>query len=215
MSKVRRVTQKTSNRFLNFYELEAQRRDGGTFPYYMASRARSVEELQMNREECHPDGVAIYGVYTPDGQADPQREKIVLVCQYRYPLGGYVYELPAGLTEPGEDIHEAAVREMKEETGLTLQVWPADPAYEKPYYMSVGMTDECGSLVYGRCSGEVSTEGLEATEELRVVLADRREALRILREECIDIRCALLLTHFVREKEDPFAFLELTADSEE
>ena len=48
------------------------------------------------------------------------RDRIVLVRQYRCTIDDYVYELPAGLVEEGEDYREAAVREMKEETGLTL-----------------------------------------------------------------------------------------------
>ena len=48
-----------------------------------------------------------------------KRDKIVLVRQYRVSIDDYIYEFPAGLVEPGEEFHEAAVREMHEETGLT------------------------------------------------------------------------------------------------
>ncbi len=54
----------------------------------------------------------IYSVY------GEKRDKVVLIRQYRYTIGGYIYEFPAGLVEPGEDFHEGAVREMFEETGL-------------------------------------------------------------------------------------------------
>ena len=40
--------------------------------------------------------------------------------QYRYTLGDYIYEFPAGLVEPDENYHEGAIREMYEETGLKL-----------------------------------------------------------------------------------------------
>ena len=36
-----------------------------------------------------------------------------LVCQYRYTIGDYIYEFPAGLVEPNEEFHEGAVREMR------------------------------------------------------------------------------------------------------
>lgn len=46
----------------------------------------------------------------------PARE-IVLVRQYRHPIGQTIYDLPAGRMEPGEDPLEGARREMEEETG--------------------------------------------------------------------------------------------------
>jgi len=204
MAQVRSVRRQTDNPFLNMYELEAVKRDGTTFPYYMASRARDTSLLRMNDPSDVPDGIAVYGIMpgTP--------ERVVLVRQYRYPLGGYVYELPAGLVERGEDLYEAAVREMREETGLTLTV-REDPLHGRMYYSSVGMTDENASMVFGTVSGTVSTQGLEDTEDLSVVLADRDEAARILAEERVAIRCAMMLTHFISCEEDPFGFLKKIA----
>lgn len=46
----------------------------------------------------------------------PARE-IVLVRQYRHPIGQTIYDLPAGRTEIGEDPLEGARRELEEETG--------------------------------------------------------------------------------------------------
>lgn len=114
MSRIGRIEKKTSNRFLNFYEFEAVHRDGRATPYYVASRARDIPELKAVSHKNKPDGVILYGVY---GEG---KDKVVLIRQYRYPLGGYVYEFPAGLVEDGEDMLEAAIREMYEETGLTF-----------------------------------------------------------------------------------------------
>lgn len=49
--------------------------------------------------------------------ATPSTEQIVLVRQYRHPLGREVWEIPAGTAEPGEGIVEGAMRELAEETG--------------------------------------------------------------------------------------------------
>ncbi|MDP2303097.1 MAG: NUDIX hydrolase [Ignavibacteria bacterium] len=43
--------------------------------------------------------------------------KIVLVNQFRYPFQRFLYELPAGKLEKGEDPQVCALRELKEETG--------------------------------------------------------------------------------------------------
>lgn len=44
-------------------------------------------------------------------------DKIILIYQYRAPIKKWIYELPAGVIEPGEDPEEAAKRELLEETG--------------------------------------------------------------------------------------------------
>ena len=70
------------------------------------------------------------------------------------------------------------------------------------------MTDECSATVYGYASGQISRAGLEDTEDLEVVLADREEVRRILKEERVAIMCAYMLMHFLKE-EEPFGFLQL------
>jgi ADP-ribose pyrophosphatase len=46
--------------------------------------------------------------------------RVVLVRQYRHPVGAYLWELPAGLIDvAGEALDRAAVRELEEETDLT------------------------------------------------------------------------------------------------
>ena len=198
---IRSVRQVTQNRFLNFFEIEAVKRNGDKFPYYMASRAKTADELYMNMEDKGPDGVTIFALYGEN------RDQVVLVRQFRYAVGGYVYELPAGLVEQGENIHEAAVRELTEETGLSLQVVRTEAWQDRPYFMTDGMTDEACSYIYGTCSGELSTKGLEDTEDLQVLLADRKEAARILREERVALSCAMMLMRFITD-DDPFAFLD-------
>ena len=63
-------------------------------------------------------------------------------------------------------------------------------------------------MVYGYASGEISTEGEEDSEEIEVVLVDRKEARRILKEEKVAMMCAYMLMHFLKE-EEPFGFLQL------
>ena len=72
---------------------------------------------------------------------------------------------------------------MYEETGLKFTPLKVDPAFEKPYFTTVGMTDESCATVYGYAEGEISKDAQEDTEEIEVVLADREEVKRILREE--------------------------------
>lgn len=201
MSQIGKIEKKTDNRFLNFYEFEAIHRDGKASPYYVSSRARQISELKAVTHQNKPDGVILYGVY---GEA---RDKVVLIRQYRYPLGDYVYEFPAGLVEDGEDMLQAAIREMHEETGLTFTPRQSG-SYSRPFFTTIGMTDESCGTVFGYCSGTPTSENQEASEEIQVVLADREECRRILREENVAIMCAYMLMHFIASEDDPMKFLE-------
>ena len=44
--------------------------------------------------------------------------KVVVVRQFRYPFGKVLTEIPAGKMDEGEEPHECALRELKEETGI-------------------------------------------------------------------------------------------------
>ncbi len=200
MAIIKEIVQQTHNRFLNMFELKTIRKNGQEGSYFVASRADKPEEIECSRHTVKPDGVIIYAV-TSD------REKVLLVRQYRYPIDNYVYELPAGLVDPGEDYRTAAVREVHEETGLRFTPIEVDPMFEKPRYTTVGMTDECCAIVYGYIDGELSTDYLEATEEIVPLLADRREVRRILKEERVAMPCADHIERFAVEKE-PFAYME-------
>ena len=198
MSSIGKIEKKSDTKYLNFYELEATFRNGSVAPYYVASRAKSVDTLKAVTGKNHPDGVILYGVY---GQ---EKDRVVLVRQYRFPVNGYVYEFPAGLVEYGEDMLEAGIREMYEETGLKFH--PIGTA--KPFFMSVGMTDESCGTVFGYCSGEPTNANQEGSEDIQVVLADRAECRRILKEENVALPCAYMLMHFIASEGDPLNFLE-------
>ncbi|MGN0277589.1 MAG: NUDIX hydrolase [Hominisplanchenecus sp.] len=202
MSRIREIKKQTSNHHLNLYELNAQNRLGGDVRYFVASRAEEKEKLKIITRNVEPDGVIIYSLY------GEKRDKVVLIRQYRYSLDDYIYEFPAGLVDEGENYQEAGIREMKEETGLDFHPLSVDPMFEKPFFTTVGMTDECCGTVYGYADGTVSRDGLEDTEDIEVVIADREEVRRILKEERVAIMCAYMLMHFLKE-EEPFRFLEL------
>ena len=201
MNRICGVKRLTDNRFLNLYELDARTRGGSAISYYVASRAKKTENLKAVEGHRNADGVILYGVY------GEEKDKIVLVRQYRYPLGDYIYEFPAGLVEPGEDVCEAGVREMYEETGLNFTPVRGGDC-EKPFFTTVGMTDESCGLCFGYCSGTPNVDNQEDTEDIQVILADRDECRRILREENVAIMCAYMMMHFIATPGDPLYFLK-------
>ena len=74
-----------------------------------------------------PDWVNIVAL-TPE-------QRVIIVRQHRFGVGYTTTEIPAGLVEPGETPHQAAIRELREETGCTTANWQylgwveANPAF--------------------------------------------------------------------------------------
>ncbi len=64
--------------------------------------------------------------------------KLILIRQFRPPTGGWVYEFPAGLVNPGETPEETAMRELREETGYIGEIESVSP----PLYTSPGLSSE-------------------------------------------------------------------------
>lgn len=67
----------------------------------------------------HPGAVAVVAL-----RGEPGSEQVLLIQQYRHPVGAFDWELPAGLLDqPGEAPHHAAARELLEEVDLIARGW--------------------------------------------------------------------------------------------
>ena len=82
-----------------------------------------ADDVQMPAGNRSPREYAVHpgavGVVAIDDQ-----EQILLVQQYRHPVGVRMWELPAGLIDkPGEDLADAAARELAEEASITADHW--------------------------------------------------------------------------------------------
>ena len=203
MGKIEKITQITKNYFLNMFNLDVLDKNGKSHLYHVASRAKNPEELKLVTGKNKPDGVIIYALY------GEHQDQVVLIRQFRYSIGTYIYEFPAGLIDEGEDFHAAGIRELKEETGLDFHPYEVDEIYSKPYFTTIGMTDESCAAVYGTATGVISKDGLEETEDIEVILADRAEIRRILQEEHVSLMCAYMMMHFLHaEPGKAFDFLK-------
>jgi ADP-ribose pyrophosphatase len=78
-----------------------------------------------------------------------EKQRILLVRQYRLPARRYLWELPAGRLDPGETVLKAARRELQEETGYRARTWKklvsfwASPGYvaeKMTIYVATGLT---------------------------------------------------------------------------
>lgn len=69
-------------------------------------------ELEIVR---HPGGAAVVAL---DAQG-----RVCLLRQYRHAAGGWLWELPAGKLDPGENPEQTASRELLEEAGVSASQW--------------------------------------------------------------------------------------------
>ena len=136
----------------------------------------------------HPGGVAVVAL--------DKNDNVLTVKQYRYVFSRVLEEIPAGKLERGEDPYEAALRELREETGAIPQ----------------RMTDLGKLLVSPGCYGEVLhlylAEGLtfgeqnpDENEFLELYRTPFAEMLtRVMHGEIEDAKtaCGILKVHALR-----------------
>lgn len=79
---------------------------------------------------------------------DTATDRYLMEREYRVGSDRFAYGIPAGLMDPGEDVLDAALRELREETGVV----PADAGaihidHVGDYYSSEGMADELAHIM--------------------------------------------------------------------
>lgn len=83
--------------------------------------------------------------------------RLLVVKEHRPVLDSHIYAFPAGLVDEGETFVQAAVREVKEETGLEL--WITSSYHNS--FTSPGMTDEKVGIAVGYVEGELQQDEKE------------------------------------------------------
>ncbi len=158
--------------------------------YYDATRRNMEELIAVKSDEefrtMLPDAVSCIVILDTPGE----EPKLLLSYEYRYPVGRYLLSVPAGLLdkedEDGQDpVYSAAVREIKEETGLEVTEGDRVFAVNPLVFSTPGMTDESNALVcavlrnadLSALSQEVGSEQFDG-----FALLTREDAIRVLRD---------------------------------
>jgi ADP-ribose pyrophosphatase len=154
----------TQERWVNLFA-RTFRHNGQEGRWTFASRGDGTPPLAG-----HYDAVVIVPILRGRGRAKP---RLVMLREYRTPIGDYIYAFPAGLAEKGESIESVARRELKEETGLDLvEVKHVSPAI----YSSAGMIDESAVMVFVTARAAPGYKAApEASEEFETLLLDHRQ----------------------------------------
>lgn len=141
-------------------------------------------ELEMVR---HPGASAVIPFLSDPSGGDPE---MLLIKQYRYAADEFIYEIPAGKLDPGEDPRACAERELREETGCSA----ARIEHLCTFYTTPGFTDErihafmATGLTRGATAHEkdefMSFETVRLSRALELIrtgeLKDAKSALAIL-----------------------------------
>jgi ADP-ribose pyrophosphatase len=144
-------------------------------------------------------GIRAAAIIAIDKGPDGTRH-VILVSQYRVPLGRFSLEIPAGLIgdeagKEGEEAASAALRELEEETGYRAE--RMENLGE--FYSSPGMVSECFTLLRAHGLTKVSDGGGLPEENItvhRVPLNKLSEFVADWRAmgHAVDVRIAMLLT---------------------
>jgi ADP-ribose pyrophosphatase len=145
------------------------------------SGSRAIREVAE-----HPGGAVALAMF-PD-------ERIILVKQFRYPMGKFLYELPAGKLDVGEDPAVCADRELTEETGYTAKNWKKLTAI----YTSPGFcTEQLHIFLATELSSSEKGQKLEEGEQsLTVEITPLSTAIQMIeRQDIVDAKtiCGILL----------------------
>ena len=182
----------TKVEFVTLFSVSYLDRKGGLKRWHMVSRGEQPKCI--TGENQRPDAAIIVPYHR-------REDKLVVIREFRVPVGGYQYGFPAGLLDPGEDIAVAAGRELKEETGLDLvRIYRHSPAI----FSSAGITDEAISMVFAEVDGSPSISRNQDSEDIEIFLMGREEVKGLLRRSDIvfGARAWMAMDAYARMGED-------------
>jgi ADP-ribose pyrophosphatase len=122
----------------------------------------------------------------------PSPREVILIRQYRYAVNRYLWELPAGSVDEGEEPEAAAVRECHEEIGQV----PETVVRLASFFPTPGFCDE--EMLFFRLSGlsvPAEAAALDEDEDIEprtFTIAEAREMVR--RGEIVDMKTVAGLT---------------------
>mmetsp|Transcript_17396 Transcript_17396/g.22866 ORF Transcript_17396/g.22866 Transcript_17396/m.22866 type:complete len:223 (-) Transcript_17396:65-733(-) len=140
------VTPVASTKWLSLQTIDYTDQEGNSRKWDVATRTTKAST-------DHADAVMIIPLLKKksiSGEKESSANEVVetlLVEQYRPPVGRATIEFPAGLIDKDESPEDAALRELREETGFVGEKCKAVPQVSREVCMSPGLTDESVKIV--------------------------------------------------------------------
>ena len=156
-------------KFLTYYVATFDLLNGNIKEYELVSRDPTLTLEKFGKNKCAGVGMVTFNV---------GKTKILLQREFRPATNRWVYNFPAGLIDEGETALDAAIREVREETGLkVVKVEAVLP----PSYASQGTSDELMQIVICECEGEI-TGSIYAEEEIKPEWYTKEEIKKLIDE---------------------------------
>lgn len=132
--------------------------------------AQDPDGFQLKRAIVHHPGSAVILVVD-------DKKKILLIRQFRLPAEKHIWELPAGKVDEGENVLQAAKRELAEETGFKAKSWKKLATYwASPGFLAEKMTIYLATDLQQGIATPMEDERIEArwftSKELDTLIKD-------------------------------------------
>ncbi len=167
-------------KYLKNYELTYRNKAGREKKYEMVSRRElsGIEDVGGK-----PSGVSIVATFD---------DRMLLLHEFRMGVNRTVYNLCAGMLEPGESIEECVSRELYEETGLKVKkikkILP-------PSFAAVAISDTTTYIAFVEAEGDFEDHTSE-NEQIEARFYTKEEIRQLLETEVFSSRAQLAAYFF-------------------
>lgn len=167
-------------KYLKNYELTYRNKADREKKYEMVSRRElaGIEDVGGK-----PSGVSIVAAYG---------DRMLLLHEFRMGVNRTIYNLCAGMLEPGESIEECVARELYEETGLKVKkikkILP-------PSFAAVAISDTTTYIAFVEAEGDFEDHTSE-NEQIEARFYTKEEIKRLLETESFSSRAQMAAYFF-------------------
>ena len=181
--KLQSLEKTRDTRYLKNYTLTYRNKAGKEKHYEIVSRNNIEKPEQLGRKSS---GVSIVA-FTED------RQKILLLKEFRMGVNSYVINNVAGMIEPGETIEECISRELYEEAGIELvKIIDILP----PAFAAVAISDTKTNIAYVLVREGELTDHTSDNEDIIPKFYTKEEVKNLLRTEEFSARTQIVCYEF-------------------
>ena len=172
-------------KYLKNYEITYLNKAGKEKKYEMVSRKELADITDIGKRAS---GVSIVAFH---------EDKLLLLREFRMSVNKTIFNLCAGMLEPGESIEECVARELYEETGLSIS---NIRAILPPSYSAVGISDMKTYIAIVDVEGDFSDHTSD-NEMIQARFYSREEVAALLQTEEFSSRSQIVSYFFITMKE--------------